>query len=84
MRMSAWAPAKIDPDFFNKTVLCGVNRARFLLYLNVAGAVAVAIAGHHGRADALRQGPTSGLDVSCVKNSRLQPCLPSKPAARGT
>ena len=40
MRMSAWAPAKIDPDFFKKTVLCGVNRARFLLYLNVAGAVA--------------------------------------------
>ena len=40
MRMSAWAQTTIDRDFFEKTVLCGINRARFLLYLNVAGAVA--------------------------------------------
>jgi len=56
MRMSAWAQTTIDRDFFEKTVLCGINRARFLLYLNVAGAVAhlalaivaLAVAGIHG------------------------------------
>ena len=40
MRMSQWAATTIDPDFFKKTVVCGINRARFLLYLNLAGAVA--------------------------------------------
>ena len=39
-KMRAWSTTTIDPDFFNKTVVCGVNRARFLLYLNLAGAVA--------------------------------------------
>ena len=40
MRMSQWAATTIDRHFFEKTVLCGINRARFLLYLNLAGAVA--------------------------------------------
>ena len=41
MRMSAWAATTIDPDFFDeKKKICCVNRAQFLLFLNVAGAVA--------------------------------------------
>ena len=40
MQLSQWATTTVDPDFLKKTVVCGINRARFLLYLNLAGAVA--------------------------------------------
>jgi len=41
MQLSQWATTTVDPAFFDeKKKICCVNRARFLLYLNVAGAIA--------------------------------------------
>ena len=56
-RPREYGPTDVDADFFDeKKKICGVNRARFLLYLNVAGAVAhlslaivtLAVAGANG------------------------------------
>ena len=55
-RLREYGPTDVDEDFFDKTVVCGLNRAKFLLYLNLAGAIAhlalaivtLAVAGANG------------------------------------
>ena len=41
MQLSQWPTTTVDPSFFDeKKKICCVSRARFLLYLNLAGAIA--------------------------------------------